>query len=449
MANNETLPQSIADITTVILKPRLDVDAVKLMVEKLKDNLFSRFMFKTKPQETRLIFFETYYEPYLVIGGRYSLDYCKKHTFNVDVDKDLNAVYIAGKEFFSHANDISQTKNLIEITGEEHAHHYKQTFFVLDRMNREIPPEKLPFTPFIYKMEECDLECSFKKLPISTKSQIDFLKSKIALRPSGVAAIIREKFEITDRTIVYNPMYELTFENIKKRKEACILVNGVTGETTIKTFEKQTTHDTSTRENNTHKLNIETYAKSQPTEKAGTFYTDLKSDEEKDDGQKTNPKDDLDKNTVIVENYENEAEENIALGFPAKIRGEFFSVGDNITTIVGDIEITSGSNVNRTLVVKGTLKIGDNCSVKGKLKALKDVTIGADTVIDGDLVSGGNVFVGTRSRINGSIEATGSVQLCKHVIVDRGLHSSSAETTIASEIEVIEDTENVISSVER
>jgi len=471
MANTETLPQSIVDITTVILKPRLDVGAVNSMAEDLKHNLFSKSMFKPKPEETQLIFFEAYYEPYLVIGGTYSLDYCKKHTFNLDVDKKIGIVYIAGQEFRSQSTDTTG-KNVIEVTGEEHAHYQKQTFFILDRMNREISPEKLPFTPFSYKKEECNPDNNFKKIPISREVQIDFLKSKIALRPPDVAAIIKEIFEITDRTIVYNPMYELTFENAKKRKEACVLINGVTGEITVKTLEKQISQVTSTKTNNkspdiSSKPNIqpEPVPTSEPfavtettaTQKVAIIPNEIENIEEKYTPTPQPTKIDTNKESVsfipniptAVETTLDTTEESMILGFPAKIHGEVFSVGDRIAAIVGDIDITSGSNINKTLVVKGTLKIGDNCRANGKLKALQDITIGADTVIDGDVIAGGNVFVGTRSIINGSVEATGSVQLSKHVTVEKGLHSNQTETRISTEIEVIVDTEKVIASVER
>ena len=472
MTNDDIVTQSISDIETVILKPRFDLTTIKAMAEEVKKSLFSKSLFKPKSQETQLIFFEKYYEPYLVIGGKYSLDYCIEHTFNLDVDKSAGTVYIGGKEFHPQTIDANGEQN-IKIAGEEHAHYEKQTFFVIDRMGREISPEKLPFTPFTYKMEENTSDIHFKKLPISTELQINFLKSKIALRPSNVAAIIKETFDITDRTILYSPMYEFIFENLKNGKEASVLINSVTGEMTVRDSQRQLPHleniaakgldtekTTSKEMRNAHEANVQlatgnpqiraTDESNITNGEANTISTNKNADEDLVT-QKNSQPNFVDSEVKRTETRAEDAagEQTMVLGFPAIIHGEVFSVGDNIYAVVGDIDIISGSNINKTLVVKGNLKIGDNCRANGKLKALKDVIVGADTVIDGDIVAGGNVTIGTRSIVNGSIEAKGSVQLCKYVNVERGLHSNLADTNTASEIEVILDTEGVIASVER
>ena len=46
---------------------------------------------------------------------------------------------------------------------------------------------------------------------------------------------------------------------------------------------------------------------------------------------------------------------------PMKMFGEVFYSGDGIIAVVGDVEIRSGSIVDRPLVVKGKIKIGANC----------------------------------------------------------------------------------------
>jgi predicted acyltransferase (DUF342 family) len=106
------------------------------------------------------------------------------------------------------------------------------------------------------------------------------------------------------------------------------------------------------------------------------------------------------------------------LGFPARIFGEVTILDDNETIVVGDVEIPSGTNINKNLAVNGSLKIGDNCRGRAKLKALKDITIGADTIIDGDLISGGNIFLGPRSLIKGSVEASGLFEIEKDAVVE-------------------------------
>src|SRR4030067_1747079 len=106
------------------------------------------------------------------------------------------------------------------------------------------------------------------------------------------------------------------------------------------------------------------------------------------------------------------------LGCPARIFGEVVTIDDKETTVVGDVEIPSGTNIDKNLAVTGALKIGDNCRGHAKLKALKDITIGADTIIDGDLISGGNIFVGPRSLIKGSVEASGLFEIEEDAVVE-------------------------------
>ena len=226
-------------------------------------------------------------------------------------------------------------------------------------------------------------------------------------------------------------MFQLTFENLKNQKDAAVTLNGITGEIIL---------------NGTKKLAFKTIITfpragfiqpnqtpySKPQRKLAS---DLKVTEKPD----------------AIENVPNEGEtvqltssetkETMALGFPAKISGEVFVVSDDVNAVVGDIEVPSGTVINKTLVVKGFLKIGDNCGVRGKLKALKDITVGSDTIIDGDLISGGDVFVGSRSLITGSVEAAGKIEVCEHSTIEQGLRSNF-ETEISSDIQLKVDYRN-------
>jgi predicted acyltransferase (DUF342 family) len=134
------------------------------------------------------------------------------------------------------------------------------------------------------------------------------------------------------------------------------------------------------------------------------------------------------------------------LGFPARITGEVFSVGDNVTAVVGDIEVPSGTSVSKTLVVKGTLRIGDNCKVRGKLKALKSITVGADAIIDGDVISGGNVLVGTGVLITGRLQAGGYIKIGKQATIERGLGLDPA-VEMTNDIQLEVDIGNTVASV--
>jgi tetrahydrodipicolinate N-succinyltransferase len=387
MFQAETLPQSMVEVKTIVLKPRLDKGDIELIGEKIKPRLFSRFGFKPRPENIRLICSELYFEPYLLIGGKYVLDYCKKHVFEIDVKERTNNVFVGGQEFRSEKSDPNRKSKIIKLSGEEHAHHERKTYFVLDRMKREISPEKLPIAPFNIQKENSQPPSYFKRIHIPDEIQIDFLKRKIAERPYDVAEIIKETFDITDRIIIYCPIYQLTFENMKNKTAAAITINGITGEIAL---------------DGNKKLTIKTivvFPESidiQPTKV--TTYNEAQT---KAIPKAKPPRTTDNTNSAVKEQEQIQPSES-----------------EDEEIFYGDMEIPSGTTINKILVVKGSLKIGDNCRIHGKFKALKDITVGSDTIIDGDLISGGNVFVGARSLIAGSVEASGVFEIEETAIVE-------------------------------
>jgi predicted acyltransferase (DUF342 family) len=141
------------------------------------------------------------------------------------------------------------------------------------------------------------------------------------------------------------------------------------------------------------------------------------------------------------------SDENLSLkeevsDFPADIRAEVFTVGDNVTAVIGDLEIPSGTNINELLVVKGTLKIGDRCRIARKLKALGDIIVGSQTVIEDNLVSGGNVVIGEDSVVHGAIKAAGKIEFRKNINSEKDLHIDPSVATETIDLEFVADTRN-------
>ncbi len=432
MPQVEILPQSLAKARRIVLKPRLDQANIQLIGEKIKPRLFSRFGFKIRSEHVRLIRIERYFEPYLIIGGKYVLEYCKKHTFNMNIKDNTNKIFVGGQEFRSEKTEELEpdsNSKTFKLFGESYAHYERQAYYILDRMIREIPPEKLPVSPFDIKRNNLEQCSNFRKIQISDETQIEFLKMKIAQRPVDVAEIIRENFDITDRIIAYYPMYQLTFENTRKQTDAMVTINGITGEIILNRNNKLSIKTTVTFSNGAQLPQQEqkiTVEKKQTTPILGIIPLDLTDHTQKEETRSP----ELDACHIIAsdtidnipkeetELLKPEANETMVLGFPARILGDVTEIDDKVTTVVGDVGIPSGSNIDKDLIVKGALRIGDNCRGHGKLKAYKDITIGADTIIDGDLISGGNIFVGPRSLINGTVEAVGVFAIEKDATVE-------------------------------
>jgi len=124
MAEIEILPQKIVDTRTVILKSRLDSNRVKFQGEKLKTSFFVRFGFlKPKPKDILLVAFSKYYEPYILIGGKYSIDYCKRHNYALKVEDRTQAIFIDGKQLKPEPLSLEDKAKVIKLVGEEHSHY--------------------------------------------------------------------------------------------------------------------------------------------------------------------------------------------------------------------------------------------------------------------------------------------------------------------------------------
>jgi uncharacterized protein YqgV (UPF0045/DUF77 family) len=239
MENTETLPQKVVDRKTAILKSRLNPDKARLIGEEQKTNLFVKFGFlRPRSNDISLVGFTKYYEPFIVIGGRYSIDYCKKHVFEIKADNQMQNVFLGGAEFKFEPSIAGKSK-VLRLVGEEHSHYENETYFILDRLMRETKPEKVPLAPFENEMENPDtFDADFRKPQISLEEEINFLRSKIVKRPSDADTIIKEIFEITERLTIYNPVYEFSFRNVKNTNEVTVLIDGITGQLTIAKFTK-------------------------------------------------------------------------------------------------------------------------------------------------------------------------------------------------------------------
>jgi hypothetical protein len=242
MAETEILPQKIVDMRTIILKSKLDSKRVKQQGEKLKTSFFTRFGFlKPKRKDIVLVAFSKYYEPYILIGGKYSIDYCKRHRYALKVEDKTQALFIEGKKLKPEPLSSKEDAMVINLVGEEHSHYENETYVILDRLLQEVLPEKLCFAPFEGELEnQPEVYFDLRKPRISLDQEITFLRSKIAKRPSDVAEIVREIFEINERTTIYTPIYELTYKNIKNGKKVTALIDGITGNMNIGKFKSKT-----------------------------------------------------------------------------------------------------------------------------------------------------------------------------------------------------------------
>ena len=231
MTEITALPQKIVNRKIVVLKSRIDPTMARLLGEKIKGKFFVRLRFlKPKPEEIRLIAVDKYYEPYIVVGGKYAIDYCKRRVNVIKVNKETKEIVIAGMKFKPKPSP-GRPFNVVELQAEEHFHYEDEAYFILDRMGREAVPEQMSYAPCEERPENAwgEIGLKLREVKISSDQEIEFLRSRIANRPSDADEITREWFEVNERTMICIPIYELTFQDIKTGREASVEIDGITG----------------------------------------------------------------------------------------------------------------------------------------------------------------------------------------------------------------------------
>jgi hypothetical protein len=403
------LPTKMVKRKTVVLKPRFDKTIINLVAEKLRERLFTRRGFiRHKDSEIQLISIEKFYEQYLTVKGKYSIDHYKSLVYRLKVDKKAQEVFVFDKRLKPEPSGelSSSSYKVIKLSGVSTHHYEDEGRCILDIKGREIAAGELG--DILNKewpqetLANVRIKKKFSKIKISLEEEINLLRSKIVKRPPDVGEVIKEIFEINERIIINSPMYQLTFRNLKNGKEIIVKIDGINGDVILTTSNKII---------------------------SGRFIEDLI----KASNRKLRPimpesiqtpsmitsdnlSGDITEITIIPVLNSQPAKvevEKEPLEFPGKVHGDSFYVGDRVTAIVGDLEIPSGTTIYETLVVKGNLIIGEKCKMLGTVKALGSITIGANTIIKGNVISDQNVSVGSNVKING------------RVVIEKAFHSES------------------------
>jgi hypothetical protein len=235
---NEALPipEKISKQKIIVYKSRVDPTIVKLTAEKMKSKLFTKASFsKNRSNEVRVVSVDKYYEPYILIDANYSIKYFKKRVYVLGVDPETDEVKISGESYKpeiddSPSADAEGSRKVIRLETEMWSSYQDKTYLVLNREGKEIPPDQIPAAPSEDNPEKILKEFSKKTETIqgSPQKEIDLVKSKIVKRPSDLAKIEEELFQVSEHAMIYSPVYEITFRNVGTGEEKLIKIDGVT-----------------------------------------------------------------------------------------------------------------------------------------------------------------------------------------------------------------------------
>jgi hypothetical protein len=215
----------------IVYETRVDPTVIRLAAEKVKQKPFTKLgLLKPKPEEIQFVSLEKYYQPFIVINGKYSIDYYRKSTYFIKIDGTVKEVVLLNKTFLPEhpAEGSYGTKNQITVEGEERIVNEAKAFLVLNGQGQDTPAKSLPAAPSEKNPEEVIEQNNIQKFDENV--DIDFLKQRIVKRPSNVSRIVSENFEVTERSIIYAPRYKLKYVNSKNTQEKTVEFDGVTSE---------------------------------------------------------------------------------------------------------------------------------------------------------------------------------------------------------------------------
>jgi len=226
----ETAPtgEKIVERKVIVYKTLVDPTVVKVAGEKLKNKLFVRFGFlKPKPEEIQFVSIDKYYEPYIVINGKYVIDYYRKSAYTVNVDEKVQEVILFNQKL---KPEPAKGYKVIRLEGEEHLLYEDRASLILDKTGREVPLKQLPSAPSEEQPKKMLAEFgeNAEKLEIASDADVGILRSKIVKRPTDIKRVILELFEVTERAVIYTPIYKVLFQNVKTGEMKAVEFDGVT-----------------------------------------------------------------------------------------------------------------------------------------------------------------------------------------------------------------------------
>ena len=215
--------ENIVERKTVVYETHLDPAVIRVTGEKLKKQLFTRYgLFKPKSEEIQFVSQDKYYETYIVINGRYLIDYFRNRTYLFKVDEAVREVVLLNKKFMPEA---SRSARVVKIYGEERLVHEVKSFLIMDKNGRDAQVENLPSAPSEKKPEKAIEQHGIEELP--QKMDVDSVRARIARRPEDISRIVEEIFEVTERTVIYAPRFRVAFKNTSTGEEKALVIDGV------------------------------------------------------------------------------------------------------------------------------------------------------------------------------------------------------------------------------
>lgn len=223
--------EKIAERNTVVYETRIGSNVIETIGDKIKTQLFARLGFmKPNPEQIGLVTIDKYYEPYLLVSGRYVIDYYRKSLYSFKVDSQVREVILTNQKYTPRQSADSSAKdyNVIRVQGEERLTIENATSLILDRFGQDVNLEELPSAPSEQHPEEILKTFGVKEIPPDV--DLEIIRSRILKRPKDISRLVVESFEISERTAIYTPRFRAMYTNMRTGESKSVDFDAITGQ---------------------------------------------------------------------------------------------------------------------------------------------------------------------------------------------------------------------------
>ena len=148
------------------------------------------------------------------------------------VDDETEAVNISGASYKpqSEESELGESRKVINLEAELWSSYKDKAYLAFDKEGNEISPDQVPSAP----SEDCperileEFNRNREFVLVSPEKGLELVRSKVVKRPSDAATIKNELFLVSEHAMIYCPIYEITFHNVKSGEEKIVKIDGVT-----------------------------------------------------------------------------------------------------------------------------------------------------------------------------------------------------------------------------
>lgn len=222
--------EKIAPRKTIVYETLIDPAVIKIAAENLKDRIFTKYGFlKTKPEEVSIVSIDKHYKPYIMISGKYTVEYYRKYVWTFKVADDVSEVLLGIDKLEPKqvTDSYGNVYRKIELQGEERVKKDVKASLVLDESGRDVSLKEFPLAPSERSPEEVLAKSCTEE--VSAEFDLSVLRTRIFKRPPDVSWIANELFEVNERVVIYVPFFKVLFRTVKTGKEKTFEFDGLTG----------------------------------------------------------------------------------------------------------------------------------------------------------------------------------------------------------------------------